>query len=321
MILAQDLAEYLEGFIQGDERIEIKKLSLINEAEVGDVSFIRTARDIKRINDTKASLIITPPLLNLPQGKTYLKICGEPADIIDRVIEFMFLNGLLEKNLLDKAIHKNANISSQSVIAENVSVGENTIIWNNVTVMEAVSIGKGCIIYPGVVIYPGTIIGDNVIIHSGCVIGSDSFEFITRKGACMKIRNIGKVIIESEVEIGANSVIDKGTIGTTHIAYGTKIDNLVQIAHEVKIGRHCVIASQVGIAGWSVIGDRCTIYGQAGIVNDVMIGKDVIIMGKSVVTKNVSASSIISGNPAINHRENLKNMTLLKKLKVKECSL
>lgn len=318
MVIAQDLARYMGGFIQGDGRTEIKKLSLINEAGNDDLSYIRTAHDIKRIIETKANVIITPPLLDLPKEKTYIKISDNPADIIDRVIEFMSIHGLLEKNYVNEGMtHENASVSNLAVVGEKVIIDENTVLFPNVTVMEDVYIGKGCIIYPGVVIYPKTIIGDKVILHSGCVIGSDSFEFINRNGLYVKIKNLGRVIIESEVEIGANTVIDKGTIGTTHIAHGTKIDNHVQIAHEVKIGRHCAIASQVGIAGWSTVGDRCTIYGQAGIVNDVMIGHGVTIMSRSVVTKNIDSGSVISGNPAVNHRENLRNLALIKKLKSK----
>ncbi|TSI05081.1 UDP-3-O-(3-hydroxymyristoyl)glucosamine N-acyltransferase [Lysinibacillus sp. BW-2-10] len=302
MYKAIDIAKWLDGIVEGEPSTEVNGIALIDDATSTDLTYIRKQSDLQKIESTKAGVILVPPILSLPRGKTYIKVPCLPEEMLP----------MLLRKFQQKA-KTTSNISPQSVIGQDVLIGEQTTIYPNVVIADGVTIGAHCIIYPNVVIGEGVTIGSGVIIHPGAIIGSDSFEFIKIGQTYEKLVNVGNVIIGNHVEIGANTTIDKGTIGTTMVGDGTKIDNLVQIAHEVKIGENCIIAAQVGIAGWAKIGNFTTIYGQCGIVGDIEIGDHVVVMAKSIVTKNIKNNQIISGNPAVLHSENLKFQAQMKR--------
>lgn len=311
MFTAREIADWVDGIVEGDDSILVKGIALIDDALSFHFTYIRKQNDIKKINKTEAKVIIVPPLLSLPKGKTYIKVPCFPEEVLPIILER--LKQFMPLRDVETTIHPTAKISHNCSIGRGVSIGESTVVHPNVVIDDGASVGNNCIIYPNVYIGKDVQVSNRVIIHSGAVIGSESFEFIEKYGAYQKLQNLGTVIIEDDVEIGANTTIDRGTIGNTVIRKGTKIDNLVQIGHEVVVGEHCIIAAQVGIAGWSKIGDNTTIYGQSGIVGDVTVGKNVVIMGKSVVTKDVPDGLIVSGNPAIYHKENLKMLAFIKR--------
>ncbi len=237
----------------------------------------------------------------------------------------------------EKGVHSSAVLESRVELGENISVGgnvylgkgckigENTVIMPNVFIGADTVIGNDCLIYPNVTIRERVVIGERVIIHSGAVIGSDGFGYAADGERYYKIPQIGSVLIEDEVEIGSNVSIDRATLGRTVISKGCKIDNLVQIAHNVEIGENTVLVAQMGIAGSSRIGKHCTIAGQVGIVGHITIGDNVVVAGQSGVTKDLAGNQIVLGSPAIpitQERRQIASRALLpetmKKLKIME---
>jgi UDP-3-O-[3-hydroxymyristoyl] glucosamine N-acyltransferase len=190
------------------------------------------------------------------------------------------------------------HIAPLAYIGPNVTIGSGTVIYPNVSILSDVQIGKGCVIYPNVSIRENCRIGDRVILQNGCVIGSDGFGHAPYEGAYIKIPQIGNVIIEDDVEIGANTTVDRATLGSTIIRKGTKLDNLVQIAHNVTVGAHTVMAAQSGIAGSTELADHVTIGGQAAITGHIKIGHHAVIAAQSGVTKTLNENAVVWGTPA-----------------------
>lgn len=200
-------------------------------------------------------------------------------------------------------------------IGPEAEIGDGTWIYPHVFVGDGVRIGQNCRIYPQVTLYPGTVIGDRVILHAGCVVGSDGFGYVLEETPPRKIPQIGRVVIEDDVEIGANTTVDRATLGETRIRKGTKIDNLVQIAHNVEIGENAVIAAQTGIAGSSTLGSRVILAGQVGIADHVSLGDGVIVTAKTGVSKDVPPGQVVSsGFHALPHKEHLRLQALYRRL-------
>ncbi|MBI4059805.1 MAG: UDP-3-O-(3-hydroxymyristoyl)glucosamine N-acyltransferase [Elusimicrobia bacterium] len=210
----------------------------------------------------------------------------------------------------------NVAIGDFAVVESGAEIGENTVVMPQAYIGANAKIGRDCLIYPQVVIREDCVVGDGVIIHPGAVIGADGFGFLTDKktGRHAKIPQIGNVIIEDGVEIGANSTIDRGAVGSTVVRRGTQIDNLVQIAHNVQIGRDCVIVSQTGIAGSSIVGDNVILAGQAGIAGHLTIGSGAIITAQTGVMSDVPPKSVLFGSPGRPHREAFKLQALIGRL-------
>jgi UDP-3-O-[3-hydroxymyristoyl] glucosamine N-acyltransferase len=227
---------------------------------------------------------------------------------------------------MPKGVSAQASIAASAKLGENVAVGpfatigEKVVLGNNVTVFQGASIeagsnvGDDCIIYPNVVIYDGTRIGRRCIIHAGVVIGSDGYGFALNQGKHHKIPQIGIVRIEDDVEIGAGTTIDRAALGETVIGEGTKIDNLVQIGHNVKIGKHCLLVSQVGIAGSTELGDHVAVAGQSGFSGHLKIGHRVQVAAKSAVLEDVPDDAKVMGSPAIPFKEFARRQATLKRL-------
>jgi UDP-3-O-[3-hydroxymyristoyl] glucosamine N-acyltransferase len=211
-------------------------------------------------------------------------------------------------------ISENVQIDAFVSIGTNCKIGKNTFIGSKVAIGDNVTIGENCKIYPNVVIYDDCIIGNNVILHSGAVIGADGFGYINTAERHFKIRQIGNVILEDNVEIGANTCIDRSTLSSTVIGKGTKIDNLVQIAHNVKVGENCIIVSQVGIAGSTKIGNRVVIAGQAGIPDHIEITDDVTLGPCSTPTGSIKEKGVYLGSPLMHYRDFMKNAAVMKNL-------
>lgn len=248
------------------------------------------------------------------EGKGYIVVKDSPRIIMPKLLHFF--SRTLKK--IEKMREDTAKIGDNVDIAPNVYIGHDVVIGNNVKIFPNVTIGEGAIIGEGTVIYSNVSIrefveiGKNCVIQPGAVIGSDGFGFVKVNGNNTKIDQIGTVIVEDEVEIGANTTIDRGAIGDTIIKKYTKIDNLVQIAHNDIIGENCLIISQVGIAGSTIIGNNVTLAGQVGVAGHLEIGDNTMIGAQSGIAGNVKANKILSGHPLVDHREDMKIRVAMK---------
>ncbi|AQY21419.1 UDP-3-O-(3-hydroxymyristoyl)glucosamine N-acyltransferase [Riemerella anatipestifer] len=305
---ASQIASFIDGEIIGDENALITGVSPIESGEEGHLSFVAQEKFSHFVEETKCSvLIVSKKLLEEKEYKTTI------IAVEDAYLSFQVLMNLYNEMVQDKksGVEEGAFIHQKAVLGENVFVGAFTYISEKTKVGEGsqiapqvyigkrVKIGKNCKIDSGARIYDGCVIGDNCIIHSNTVIGGDGFGFQPTAEGFKKIPQLGNVIIENDVEIGSNCSIDRATIGSTIIGEGTKIDNLIQIAHNVKIGKHNVIAAQAGIAGSTTIGNWNQVGGQVGIVGHINIGNQVKIQAQSGVNNSVPDGEILYGSPAI----------------------
>ena len=306
-----ELADILEGSVVGDNNAKVNNLSKIEDASSGDVTFISNPKYLPWIYKTNATAVI------IDKGTAYNG--NVKCNLIEVDNSYSAFNSLLMTFSPEQASHfgivdnaiidstsklgKSISMGHFSVIAENCKIGDNVIIMDNVSIAKNVTMGDNCLIHSGVRIYSDTIIGDNCIIHSNSVIGSDGFGYApNKKGEYIKTPQIGNVTIGDNVEIGSNTSIDRATLGSTIISEGVKIDNLVQIAHNVTVGKNTVIAGQCGIAGSTKIGENCQIGGQVGIIGHLTIGNNVKINGQAGVFSNIKDNAILKGTPAIDER-------------------
>jgi len=246
--------------------------------------------------ESAATIVLINKEVDCPKGKALL-ISDDP---------FRDFNKLTK--------HFNPFIASSSAIAENAIIGEGTVIQPNAVVGENVKIGKNCIIHPNVTIYKNAVIGNNVIIHANTVLGADAFYYKRRPDGYDRLLSGGNVVIEDNVEIGASCTIDRGVSGSTTIKYGTKIDNSVQIGHDTVIGKHCLIASQTGIAGANIIEDEVTMWGQVGVTSGITIAKKTIILAQSGITKSTVEGTTYFGSPAVEVRKGYRELAALRNL-------
>jgi UDP-3-O-[3-hydroxymyristoyl] glucosamine N-acyltransferase len=316
-----EIASLLNGEIVGLPQagdIEITGVSGIHEAQAGDITFISAKKYIKDLSACRASCIIVKE--QIPDTDiTQLKV-SNPQLAFGKALEHFYMKPLnpagISKNAIvsDTAhIGKDASILPFSYISEEASIGDGTVIYPYVFIGENTVIGEKCIIYPHVTIRENVKIGNRVLIHSGSVIGSDGFGYVFDEGSYYKIPQVGGVIIGDDVEIGSNVSIDRATTGDTIIGYGTKIDNLVQIAHNVTIGNNSIIIAQVGIGGSTEIGDFVTLAGQVGVPDHVKIESETMIGAQSGVIGHLKKGAY-SGSPAIPHRDWLKAQAIFAKL-------
>ncbi|MDD7409902.1 UDP-3-O-(3-hydroxymyristoyl)glucosamine N-acyltransferase [Fusobacterium gastrosuis] len=312
-----DIVTLLNAEYRGEKIEEISKLSSFFHADEKSLTFAADEKFIKNLEKTEAKVIIVPDIdLPLNIGKSYIIVRENPRIIMPKLLNF-FKRPLktFEKMIEDSAkIGKNCNIAQNVYIGHDVEIGNNVTIYPNSTICEGTKIGSNTIIYSNVSIREFVEIGENCVIQPGAVIGSDGFGFIKVNGNNQKIDQIGSVVIEDNVEIGANTTIDRGAIGDTIIRKYTKIDNLVQIAHNDVIGENCLIISQVGIAGSTTVGNNVTLAGQVGVSGHITIGDNVVVGAKSGVSGNVEPNQILSGYPLVDHKEDLKIKVSLKKL-------
>lgn len=308
MITLRKLASILGGKVIGAPEQIIRGVSDIKDGAPDTITFLFNPKHQELIDQTSASAVIVADaaLLNDKSGI----VVENPRLAMAKVLKLFEPQNNIEKGIHATAIiHKSAKISKDvsigafSIIGQNVEIADDTIIYNNVSIGDNVVIGTNTVIYPQVAIYLRTNIGNNVIVDMGTVIGSSGYGYETENDVHHKIPQVGSVIIEDDVEIGANCAIDRGTIGNTIIGQGTKLDNLVQIAHNVKIGKGCLLMGLVGIAGGTTIGDHCIFAGQCGVKDGVNIGERAIFVGKTGVTKSLPGNKIYAGMPVRELRE------------------
>jgi UDP-3-O-[3-hydroxymyristoyl] glucosamine N-acyltransferase len=322
------------------ESLSVSGIGSLQTAKENDVSFAAGHKYAKQLSETKACAVIMdyeslkselPPNIKfviLDSKNPYLSF-AEATQIFKAASDEEtgghedFEGGYFIGKTSVKG--KNTVIFPGVIIGEGCSIGDNCRIMSNAVIGRNVTIGNNVIIYPNVTVYDNSKIGNGCIIHAGSVVGSDGFGFARGKAGYVKIIHSGYAELEDDVEIGANVTIDRGAVDFTRIGAGTKIDNLVQIAHNVIIGRNCVIAAQTGIAGSSEVGDNVTMGGQVGIAGHISIGNNVMIAAQSGVSGNVRDGEIISGSPAFSIKEWRNSVVLFKKLpelfkKIKEIS-
>lgn len=316
MYLIKELADLIGGQISGDETLKVKGLAPFDTAENNELTFAADQKFFKKLAETKAAVIIIPPLVEVPEDKTYIRVYKSPRELMPIILKFFEKEiKSIEKPIENSAkLHESVKVSPHVYIGHDVEIKEGTILYPNVTILEGVKIGKNCVLYPGVIIREFCEIGDNVIIQPGTVIGSDGFGYVKIEGKNVKIDQIGNVVIENDVEIGSNCSIDRGTIGKTIIKEGTKLDNLVHIAHNVVIGEQGLITAQAGIAGSAIIGKNIITGGQVGIAGHITVGDNVTLAAKSGVTGSIKGDQKLSGYPAINYNDDLKAKIAFKKL-------
>ncbi len=311
----KDIAESINARIRGDTEIEITGASGIDEAGEGEITYVAEKRLIDKIFSTGASaIILSEDLLKEAQSRGQIRqgilIVRNPKLAFARVLEILYLSPYQPKGISNRAyIGQNVTLGRDITISAFAYIEDDAVIGDRVVISPYVYIGKGTVIendtyiYPHVTVREGVKIGKRVIIHPGAVIGSDGFGFVSDEGRHHKIPQVGGVIIEDDVEIGSNVSIDRATTGNTIIGKGTKIDNLVQIGHNVKIGKNCIIVAQVGIGGSAQLGDGVIVAGQVGIRDHIKIGNRVMIGAQAGVGSDVPDGQTLLGSPAIDHKK------------------
>ena len=317
------IAEMVGGAVNGDSSIEIKGAAGLGHAISGEITFLSNDKYIHESEKTAASAILvhqkyadktfTVPTISVDNVYTALAEILNLFDSRERKIPGINQMAFVSPSAY---VHPSAHVSAFSIIEEETSIGEGTHLLGQVYLGKNVTIGKNCQIYPGVKIYKDCHIGDNVTLHSNVIIGSDGFGFAPQgDGSFVKIPQIGNVVIENNVEIGANTVVDRATMGSTIIREGVKLDNLIQVAHNVEIGRNTVIAAQAGIAGSTKVAEQCQIGGQVGIVGHLNLADRTMIQAQSGVTKSTrKPGKKLYGSPAIDYNNYLKSFAIYKNL-------
>lgn len=321
---AKDIAAFLNGEVDGDSDVKVSGISKIEEGKPGTLAFLANPKYENYIYSTLASIVLV--------NRTFVPRSTIQATLIRVENAYQAFASLLDlyeqakkesRNGIESPshIHDTAQLGDNIYVGAFTSIGRKAIIGDNskifpqVYIGDNVSIGTNCIIYAGVRIYDDSVIGNNCILHAGAVIGSDGFGFAPQDdGTYKKIPQLGNVVLEDDVEIGANTAIDCGTFGSTILRKGVKIDNLVQIAHNCEIGENTVIAGQTGMAGSSKIGKNCRFAGQVGLAGHLTIGDNVQIGAQSGVSKSIKSNETVFSTPAFNYKDAVKSITIFRNL-------
>lgn len=303
----KEIAQLIEGEVVGEEDVVITGISGIKEAQEGDLTFLANPKYLHLMDTTKATAIITSR--EIKKAPKPIIRTDNPSLAFAKMVSLLAPNeqvhpsGIHPTAIIGQNVKLGRDVALQPyvVLDDNVEVGDRTVVYAGCYIGHHTKIGADCLVYPNVAIRERIEIGNRVVIHSGTVIGSDGFGFATVKSVHHKIPQIGTVVIEDDVEIGANVTIDRARFGKTLIGRGTKIDNLVQIAHNVIIGENSIIVAQAGISGSTTIGRGVTLAGQAGLVGHITVGDNAVVAAQAGVTKSVPPNTCVSGYPAKPH--------------------
>lgn len=319
---AKQIADYLKGEVVGNPNVTVSNFSKIEEGKTGTISFLANPKYTHYIYTTEADIVLVNNdfVPEKPIKATLVKVPNAYAALAS-LLEMVNSatprkSGLEEMSFVSPTatLGEEVYVGAFAYIADNVKIGSKSMIHPQVYVGDNVTIGEGCILYPGVRIYSNCVIGDRCIIHSGAVIGADGFGYSKESEAYHKIPQIGNVVIEEDVEVGANTTIDRAVMGSTVIRRGVKLDNLIQIAHNCDIGEHTAMAAQVGVAGSTKIGENCVLGGQVGIGGHITIGKNSQVGAQSGIISNTKEGSEIMGSPAIPVKSFFKSSIIVPKL-------
>ena len=317
--LLSDLARAVGGRVDGDPNRRVHGVATLEEAGPDDLSFLTNPRYRPFLGPCRAGAILVGPDAGI-EGRDLL-IAPDPyvalAEILDRMHPVRRpAPGVSEDACVSPGatVGVDVAIGPFAVVGEGVRLHDRVVVGAGVVVGEGSTIGEETVLMPRVVLYPGTSVGARCLIHAGVVLGGDGFGFATTAGTHRKVPQLGRVVVEDDVEIGANSTVDRGTLGETRIGRGTKIDNLVMVAHGVVIGPHGLLAGQAGIAGSTRLGSHVTMAGQSGAAGHLKLGDRVVIAAKSAVFTDVPDRAFVAGTPAVDHRSWKRSLALVKML-------
>lgn len=320
---AAQIAGILQGEVVGNPNAEVYKLAKIEEGTEGSLTFLANPKYNNYIYSTQATVTIVNKTFEVEHEITTTLIKVEDAyQSFSQLLEYynqvkLMKSGIEQPSVISENVTYGSDLylGSFCYVGKNVTIGKNVKIYPNSFIGDNVTIGDDCVFFAGVRIYSETVIGNNCIVHSGSIIGSDGFGFAPQEnGSYRKIPQIGNVIIEDDVEIGACTTIDRATLGSTIIRKGVKLDNHIQVAHNVEIGENTVIAAQTGIAGTTKIGKNCMIGGQVGFAGHLVIGDGVKIQAQSGIGKNLEAGEVVQGSPAFNYGDFAKSYVIFRNL-------
>lgn len=312
----KELALLIEGTIEGDDNVDIINLNGIETARHGDLTFATDEDKLGLAEDSQSICVLTTKTVR-KSTKTLIRVNNPKLAFL------IAYNAFHKKTSRESFIHptafiadsvvlgKGVRVEAHAVIEDNVLIGNHTTIESGAVIKKNCKLGEHCHIHPQVVLYENSILKDYVVLHAGVIVGADGFGYVRDRAAIYKFPQLGTVVIEDAVEIGANTTIDRGSLGCTVIGAGSKIDNLCHIAHNVKIGKNVIMAAQCGIAGSTVIGDNVTMSGQVAVIDNVTIGQNVRIGGQSGVIGNIEDNAVIWGSPARGLKQIKKQLAVL----------
>lgn len=322
---AKQIAQFIQGRIEGDENAMVNTFAKIEEGVAGAISFLANPKYIHYLYDTKSTIVLVDDQIKTdkPVHNTTIIRVANARDCVAKLLQMYDASMRQKKTGIDSLafisptaeIGKEVYVGPFAYIGDDVVIGDGCQIFPNVVINEKVTLGNDCIVYPNVTLYMGTKIGSRVIIHAGSVIGADGFGFAPNgKDGYDKIPQIGIVEIADDVEIGANSCVDRSTMGSTKIKKGAKLDNLVQIAHNVEVGENTVMSAQVGIAGSTKIGQWCMFGGQVGVAGHIEIGDKVFLGAQSGVPGSLKSNQVLIGTPPMGKLPYFKSQALFQRL-------
>jgi UDP-3-O-[3-hydroxymyristoyl] glucosamine N-acyltransferase len=319
---AKQIAEFIQGRVEGDENATVHTFAKIEEGVSGAISFLSNPKYTHYLYDTKSSIVLINDDFELERGVNATLIRVKDAyECVAKLLQLYESNNPKKTGIDSLAfvspnakIGKDVYIGAFAYIGDGSIIGDYTQVYPNTVIGDGVKIGKGCIFYPNVTIYQGCRLGNNITIHAGSVIGADGFGFAPSTEGYDKIPQIGIVTIEDNVEIGANTCVDRSTMGSTYIRKGVKLDNLVQVAHNVEIGENTVMSAQVGIAGSTKIGSWCMFGGQVGLAGHIQIGDKVFLGAQSGVPGNIKNNQTLIGTPPMEPKQYFKSQVIIRRL-------
>ena len=320
---AKQIAEFIQGSIEGDENVSVHTFAKIEEGVPGAISFLSNPKYTHYLYDTQSSIVLVNKDLELEKAtKATLIRVDNAYEAVARLLTFYEMSKPKKKGIDPLAyiaptaqIGEDCYVAPFAYIGEHVKIGKGTQIYPHTTVYDDATIGEGCVLYANVSVYHDCKIGNRVTLHSGCVIGADGFGFAPTENGYEKIPQIGIVTIEDDVEIGANACVDRSTMGSTVVRKGVKIDNLVQIAHNVEVGENTVMSAQVGVAGSTKIGQWCMFGGQVGIAGHAVIGDQVKSGAQAGIAGSIRKGHVtVQGSPAIEAKNFARSSIVFKNL-------
>ena len=319
---AKQIAQVVNGEIVGDENAAVRSFAKIEEGQAGAISFLSNPKYTHYIYETKASVVLInkDTKLEKPVKATLIKV-DNAYECVAKLLQ-IYEAAKPKKTGIDPLafvapdakVGENCYIGAFAYVGSGVVVGNNTQVYPHATLCDNVRVGSNCIINSHVCLYHDVVVGDRVILHAGCVVGADGFGFAPSENGYDKIPQIGNVVIEDDVEVGANTCIDRSTMGSTYLRKGVKLDNLVQIAHNVEVGAHTVMSAQVGIAGSTKVGQWCMFGGQVGVAGHSTIGNKVFIGAQSGIPGNIKDGKQLIGTPPMELKPYFKSHAVLKYL-------
>ena len=319
---AKQIADFIGGKVEGDDSVSVNTFAKIEEGTKGAISFLSNPKYTHYIYNTQSSIVLVNEdmVFDKPVNTTLIRVANA-YECVAKLLQMYEASKPKKKGIDPLAsiaqsatIGKDVYVGAFACIGENVVVGDNTIIYPHSVIGDGVTIGNGCLIYPNVTIYEGCRIGNRVTIHAGTVIGADGFGFAPNAEGYDKIPQIGIVTIEDDVEIGANTCIDRSTMGSTIIRKGVKLDNLIQVAHNVEIGENTVMSAQVGIAGSTKVGSWCMFGGQVGLAGHITVGDKTFLGAQSGVPGNIKGNQTLIGTPPMKPKAYFRSQAIFRKL-------